>query len=175
MRRALTLMELLLALALLAALTAGLSAWIHATTALSLTARHEVEWHQATEAAFRLIEDDLTQGDVSSSDLSPSARGGATARATGPRIYAENGRLLIKTRVPGTGATTRVFDRDGQYDWLYCVSHDPSGEISTRRLVDSVAVFECELDTNEARQVAHLIISITSTDGDTVSRTFLLP
>jgi prepilin-type N-terminal cleavage/methylation domain-containing protein len=72
MKHGMTLIEIVLALALLAALGAGLSVWINMTSTLAAQSRHTLDWHQSAEAVMRLVADDLLIGDFTESNLASS-------------------------------------------------------------------------------------------------------
>lgn len=171
MRSGLTLLETLLAVALLAILTAGISGWITSTASIRSTSDHYVEWPAQTEAVFRLIAEELMQGDRSVDEDDFGARL--------PEI-GDTG-VKIQTRAPGYGMTSVVYEFDRAESRLArTIDSDP--ESNRRTVLDHVAAFGVELiapaeadESIESGASAHtLLITIRSTEGVESSRRFVL-
>ena len=108
--RGTTLLETLMAVALLSMVAVAAAAWIGVVADAEATAAPRVAATGGLSAALRLIEDDLRRGDLASGR---NGRGGASLprdpRDPRVRIDAE-GRLLVETRDRGPIVRAYAFD-----------------------------------------------------------------
>lgn len=107
-RPGLTLLELLLALALLSGLAMAAVAWTTTSVDSSRMLSARVRWENAANATLRLIERDLATGDTRSGRFGPGAGQ--------PSLEVEPGLIRIPTRQPpytGRERTTYRFDESG--------------------------------------------------------------
>jgi hypothetical protein len=146
--RAMTLVELVLALTPLSALGAALGAWCQATLRGTVEASRPARWEAAARAVLRSIEQDLLAG-----DFAPDVE----------RVRVEDDhRLVIDTRDRGPVARAYVFDRDARRLMR-------RGDVDAP-LVPGVAEWTCVID--DAR--ATLTVAIHGDCGRTVARTWRL-
>ncbi len=172
MRRALTMIEVLVALGLLSALVLTLTSWIQ-TTARAGTLAEPVRWRVAAEAVLQLIHDDLKTGDF----LTEQQR----RRNRQPRVMVENGSLRIDTRasssgggaIPGGGGgpTVHHYALDAFTGELTRTNGPKLGRKTTRLLLGKVDAWLCAQD----EQRTMLTVIITSDAGQSIQRSYLLP
>jgi type II secretory pathway component PulJ len=159
MRRALTLLETLLALAILSAVTGALVSWLTIASGTSAVAGGTASWEIAARRALNRLAEDIHTFDQ------PRLRN--DDRSDEPRIKVEPSgkRLMIQTRngIDGTE---------------HGASYEFDGRTSGRLLRDSVSIldetsaFECDLD-EEAR-----ILRVTITcaiDGRVMTKRYRTP
>lgn len=171
MRSGLTLLETLLAVALLALLTAGISGWITSMASMRSTSERHVVWPAHAETAFRLIAEDLMQGDRLIVDES--------RKPLLPEI--DDTRIRIQTRVSGYGKAIVVYEFDEAGNRLTRSIGSDTKEIR-RTVLDHVATLEAELiapaDSSEAAEIGasaySLSITIRSTDDVETRKRFML-
>lgn len=101
MRDGMTLLETVLALALLTALFTGSAWWLREAAALRVTAASPLRFEQASRALLDRIGDDLLVGDFTSSE--PRRE---------PRVRIVEGMLTIRTRDHGLATRAYGFDRN---------------------------------------------------------------
>jgi prepilin-type N-terminal cleavage/methylation domain-containing protein len=144
-RRGLTLLEVLLALALLAGLLIGVAAWVGSTARASHDVRAPLGWHGAAERVLQLVADDIATGDFV----------GGT-----PRMGIIERGLSISTR------ETLIADRRGPatHRYVYLPQSDRlvlrvrAGAFSTERvLLEGVEAFSCLRD----EEANHVTITLT--------------
>ena len=163
-RRGLTMIEVLVALGLLSALMLTVTSWIQSTARAS-TLAEPMRWRVAAEAILQLIHDDLITGDFESEQK----------RNQQLRVMVENGSLRIRTRtVQGgseTGSTIHRYRFDTLTSELGTTNEPERGRHTTRLLLDDVNSFDCRID----EEPALLTVSVTSSAGQSIQRSYLLP
>src|SRR5262245_52089402 len=92
--RAMTLLEVLLSLALLSGLAAGMAFLIHEEASLQVDVVPRIERESAVIAFFEQVQDDLIQGDVVPKNEEKQS----------PRVVVQEHAVVIRTREPGRGA-----------------------------------------------------------------------
>lgn len=164
MRRGLTLIEMLLSLALCAAIIAGMAGWMQ----LSLRPDDScarIAWERAAEAIMLAISDDLA-----TCDRAPQSSR-ALRNSAHDQIAASTGELRLRTRSPSTGnisSTEKRYVFDGSSQNLVS-EHGGAG--GRRRILTDVASFEASIDQSQRI----LTITLTSCDGQIVTRRFRTP
>lgn len=153
MRRAMTLLEVLLSLALLGGIAIACASWIATAARGTETTAERLRWRSAADATLTLIGNQLAIG-----DFKPEQQ----ARFEPPRVRASNSSLEIDTRLNGRVATAAIELRDNR---LTLTADDE------RLLLADVATFEAELD--EETQI--LTVTLRSTTGDERARRYTLP
>lgn len=170
-RRGLTLIELLASLTLVALLTAALAAWTQTTARAAVGADHRLPWLSSAHATLNRIAEDLLVGDfeLPKPQSAPSPPSGST------RIRSQDGRLVIKTRnsAPGVapGSEIHEYFKSPESDRLLIQKTRESGEANTHSLMTGLAEWTVALD--EQRHV--LTVSLKSTDGQSLSRRYIVP
>lgn len=155
-RRALTLMEILLSLAILSAMMLAALGWMRTAGTITTDVSRTLRWETSANAALQVIHDDLTVGDF---ELTRPGQNDAQAG----RVRIESNDLIIETRAKGKPVSQRYnLDRETQ-------RIRRSGN-SDRVLLIDVTDFECELNEDDGT----LTVSIESHDR-TAMRTFTLP
>ncbi len=156
--RGLTMVELLVALALLSAIMLGVSSWVGATARASTSVAEPVRWTSAAEAALQRIHDDVVAGDFDESDEPPENR----------RVQVDGDILRIRTRsswigdvVDSGGAVTHEYVLDRFSNEMQLVEPDSAGAEHRYLLVDHVGSWSAQLD----EETGVLTVDITSTDG----------
>lgn len=166
-----TILELLLALALLGILCSLLTSWLVTVSRLSAERGPRLEWRSAAMRVLDAIEDDLVCG-----DFEAAARNGKPK----PRVEVlEPARLRIRTRSTSTQSPDNAgpgiheyrFDRTAETLAVAITSTARSAPPVDRRLLGGVTEWQVELD--EEHRV--LSVTIVSGDGDTLSRRFTWP
>lgn len=163
-RRGLTLIEVLAALALLGLLATALSSWLQVTSDFASKAATTLPWESAAERTLQCIEDDLLVGDFAQAKKTPKK----------PRCSVIDNRLTILTRDPQHGPAQRDYlfeSSEGRLDQVTQPVTASGHPIETRLLVGGVAAWTCEFDA----KIARLTVSLTSTTGTTISRSFTCP
>ena len=147
MRRGLTLIELLIALSLMASLTVALSTWLAMTSRAYADHAAPTRWVAAAEAALGLVHQDLANGDFE-------------PKHERTRVEVDQDLLRIRSR------DQMIYSYRLRSDMLFRV--EPTGE---RVLLDGVAAWECALD-EEGRVLS---VRIASADGQERTGVFQLP
>ncbi len=160
--RGLTMVELLVALALLSAITLGVSSWVSATARASTTVAEPVRWASAAEAALERIHDDVMVGDFDESDESAENR----------RVQVDGDILRIRTRsswindVSGVVIHEYVLDRISSE--LQLVQRADGGKEHRHLLVEQVDSWSAQLD----EETSVLVVTIVSANGVTRERRY---
>ena len=153
--RGLTMVELLVALALLSAIMLGVSSWVGAAARASTAVAEPVRWVSAAEAALQRIHDDVMVGDFDESNESPENR----------RVQVDDDTLSIHTRGGWSddivGAATHEYAFDRRSNELQVVQRVHAGSEHQYLLVDQVGSWSAQLD----EETGVLAVTITSTDG----------
>ncbi len=166
-----TILELLLALALLGALCSLLTSWLVTVSRLSADRGPRLEWRSAALRILDGIEDDLA-----CDDFEPANRGSKEQ----PRVeVVEPSRVRIRTRSssiqmpdsPCPATHEYRFDRMTSTLILSISAVSQRTSIADRPLISRVADWTVELD--EEQRV--LTITIRSEHGDILSRRFTWP
>lgn len=155
-RRGLTLIEMLLALTLLAAIAGVTAAWTKTATQLASSAVEPARLRSAAQAVLEIIHDDLKTGDFVTHD-------------SVERVTCKDGSLRIQTRDRGS-VTVHTYRLKPQTETLELLKGDSSNSASIV-LVGSATRFDCEIDA--ARTV--LTVAITMKDGAILARRYALP
>lgn len=158
-RRGLTMVELLLALALLAGLMVAVASWTQIAGLSGSELARPMRWRVAAEAVLQLIHDDLVTGDFADEEA-----------ASSPRVRVADDALSIDSREASIGPVVCQYVLD-TYSGRLLRRLPGSGHRSDRVLIDEVTRFACEIDEEQTE----LHIEIASRDGDAVSRRYLLP
>ena len=157
MKRGLTMIELLMALSLLAVLMVAVASWTQIAARASARAAQPTRWQTVAEATLELIGTDLLVG-----DFEPNPRR--------PRVVVYDQRLEIRTRQGSSG------DNHGSVTHRY-IFNPPDHELRLeeravhRILLDRVDDWRCTVDEEE--QV--LTVTIIARHGYQVTRSYLLP
>lgn len=172
MRRGMTILEMLLALALLGAVCTLLTSWLTTFARLSAENGPLVEWRSAAMQALRAIEDDLACGDFESPERKRPAKA---------RIEIVEGRMLrLATRSSAAhlpthpGPAIHEYRLDESTGILVIAIVGSSGRADRRvgrPLLNDVAQLNLELDEEEGV----LKVTIRARSGDEVGRSFTWP
>ncbi len=161
MRRGLTMIELLLALSLLAVVMLAVASWTQVTAQASATAAGPVHWRAAAEAMLQLIHDDLATGDF-----------GPEVRQTPVAVI--DGVLEIHTRAGASsdlvGPVTHRYRLDASAREMKLEQRTASGRRRTHLLLDRVDQWKCAID--DERET--LTVTIASREGSSVTRSYVL-
>lgn len=160
-RRALTMIELLLALGLLSMVIAAVTSWTQSMARATATLAEPARWHTAAEAVLDLFHDDMMSGDFE--------RKKSRYEPGKPRVETSSNQLEINTR--SGGVSHHSYRRDPIRRQLLLVQTDHAGRQQTRLLLDQVGGWECMID--QIKEI--LTVSIQSIGGQTVTRSFALP
>jgi prepilin-type N-terminal cleavage/methylation domain-containing protein len=166
MKRGMTLIEVLVSLTLLTAVTAASAAWTTIAGHATSTHLEPGRWRSAATSVLQLIHDDIGTGDFEpQSTRSPEKES--------PRVIVEGGTLSIRTRItyspPEGVAPTRHYGLDGISHALLTSTEIHSQE--QRLLLTGVDEFSCAMD--EAR--TQLTVTIGSSHFGSVDRSYPLP
>ncbi|MFG0243493.1 MAG: prepilin-type N-terminal cleavage/methylation domain-containing protein [Phycisphaerales bacterium JB054] len=171
MRRGMTMVELLLALALLSGLALACVSWTTAASRALATEGGRASWHAAAERSLDLVDEAFVVEDV-------RLRTGGGRRVRGPRVEMGDGWITVGTRaaVPGdkplvaAAIQLRVADGVLRADWL-----DHEGrELASRPLLGEVAALEVDTQELEDRRVL-LTLRLMHGAGASVERAWRLP
>lgn len=162
--RAMTLIELLLALTLLSGLTAVGVTWTVTLSRTAVESDAAAAWTAAAQSALDRVADDLLARDA------PAAR-------SQPRVTVAADRLAVLTR--DAGPARAAFALDGRRLYRSTAPPDDPRAEDRRLLLDRVGAFDLRVDPpiEAATQnaPAHtLTLVITSDDGTSVQRRFRL-
>ncbi len=163
--RGLTMVELLVALALLSAIMLGVGSWVGATARASTSVAEPLRWTSAAEAALQRIHDDVMVGDFEDSDQSDQSQ-------EDERVAVDDDILRIRTRsswisdVSGVVIHEYAFDR--RTNELQLVQRNNVGTEHRYLLVDQVSLWSAQLD----EETGVLVVIIVSTDGVTRGRRY---
>lgn len=168
MTRALTMVETLVALALLSALLMALAAWTQVTARATTEQEAPLRWLAGAEAVLALIEDDLACGDF---PRKPRRR----EEQREPRVTAAEGSLTIRTRTSDPGAapgpSTHVYRHERSESRLDVQQTDAQRQNSVRPLLDGVAAWQCVVNEKEKT----VEVTIVGEDAATLTRRWSLP
>ncbi len=164
MQRGLTLVELLLALALLASLSVVGVDWAITATRLSDTSGDTARWNAAAQATLdRMVED------IHTADARRDERRSAT------RLWPDEGRFTLLTR--DSGAARVVYELNSRTSDL-----TRRNDRDTRMLLGDVSAFMVEIepipdpeDPDREPVRAILTLTITGTSDQSVSRKLIVP
>lgn len=134
MSRGFTLIETLVALALLTLITVGLVNWTRTVTSVQGVVLPRMQFDRDLNAVLRLIHDDIVTGDF--------VRGATAPPAARVRIDGD-GHLVAETRDRGPVTRTYVFDRS--LTQLHVVEQRGAQSL-TRILVDGLQSWQCLMD-----------------------------
>ena len=164
MRRGLTMLELLVAVSLLAMLMLGVASWIQVTARAGAAGSEPGRWRGAAQAVLQLIHDDLVTGDL-----------GAAGREKPVEIVDRV--LVVRTRVrvsdDAVGPIAHRYKFDTSSNTLKLEQRLANGRRTTRPLLDDVGEWKCSIDD----QRTTLTVTIARRDSDTgaVERRYQLP
>ena len=168
-RRGLTLVELLAAIAILAAIMAAMSSLTMAASRIQTTVSSSVNWETSASALFSLIKDDLGSGDLGVDDrvvieqgvlrIKSRSRAETEEQRNGPamHVYRLDGKDLVRGRLDLDAAGTTLLGVPG-----------PS-----RLLVGDVANWNVSVVEDDAQRI--LTVELGSLDGERLTRTFDIP
>lgn len=159
-RRGLTLIELLLSIALLAAIVSVAAAWTTLAGRFAATGVEPVKARNGAQALLQVIHDDLVAGDFAGLQAETDAA---------PRATWSDGVLRIQTR-DIAGATSRSFRFD-QGSETICLHQTGPSRPEAEVLANGVGTFDCRID--EAR--TFLTVEISLRDGQVLRRRYRLP
>lgn len=158
-RRAMTLLETLLALALLSAIAAACALFIQTAVRHAAPLARQREWELAAHAVLQQMHDDLLVGD-------------SPADPADPKAVSAEGVLTLRTRVaaPGLFADIVVYRHDRERG---CLIREFAGPHAIRPapLLAELAAFAADADTDARTLTVHL----GSTAGASFSRRYVLP
>lgn len=173
--RGLTLVEMLLALVLLGAVTAAAASWTALAARTSVQHAAPNAWSSAAEATLRLIHDDIACGDLAPDDKDD--------RHPAPHVTLVDGVLTIRTRsAEDKGAAVHAYRHDREAHRLSLASQS-AARPDPCLLLDEVESFECTLDLENGSLVVKIVRSPSSnepaagssTSPLTIRRRFILP
>lgn len=158
MKRGLTMVELLLALILLSAVMTGAATWMQLAARSAASSAQSCRAANTAQAAMRLVQLDLTQGDFQLA---------GHAESSPPRVQCELHNLKIKTRALAGGPATHEFRFDEGNGELTLIEHVPSTSHARepRVLLRHVQAFDCRLESD----VRELSVSLLVKDTQAVS------
>lgn len=162
MRRALTMIEMLLSLSLLSLLMLAVAAWTQTTARASVAYTEPQRWQLAAQAVLQLVHDDLVTGDYQRRQAS-----GAQENA---RVKIESSTLSITTRDAG-----REIVRDYKFDpmrrQLELTCTHGQGLQRIRLVLTQVDQWQPVIDEDQ-----HVLsVAIKPLVGEPVARSYLLP
>jgi type II secretory pathway component PulJ len=152
-RRGLSMIETLLALALLAAIVAASASWTAMASRVAAQATEPAQREAVVETLFGLIHEDLVSG-----DFDPEARR-AREQAIHERARTQDNELEIQ----GRGSTKHTYRLDRSAHRLERVERSRN-DVESRRLLEGVTQFTCVLDVQ--RQVLDVSIDLTLRAGE---------
>jgi hypothetical protein len=159
-----TMIEMLVALALLGAITAAIVSWIQVTIHAGARYAEPARWSAAADAVLQRIHDDIVTGDF-----------GGDARE--PQVSVNDGALSILTRpmmadsAPGPTLHRYTFDRvAGALRMESFTGGRPTGQRDVRPLLGRVTEWNCTIGEEHTT----LTVAITS-DARARRRSFSLP
>lgn len=165
MTRALTMVETLVALALLSALLMAVASWTQVTARATTAHEAPLRWRAGADAVLALIEDDLACGDFEKEK----------DRSRNPRVTAAAGSLSIRTRTSDSGSppgpTTRVYRYERSERRLDVQQADAEVQNAVRPLLDAVADWQCVVNEKDGL----VEVTIVAEDGATLTRRWSLP
>lgn len=153
--RALTLIETLLTLALLAAIVAASASWTALAGRFGSQAVEPMRREAVADAAFTRIYDDLATGDFD--ERRAASRKDSAANAP-ERVRLKDAALEID----GRAGVSHVYRLERASRRLERIERTPSGN-RTRILIEDVVEFTCALD--EERHVLDVSIELATDDG----------
>jgi prepilin-type N-terminal cleavage/methylation domain-containing protein len=162
MSRGMTLVELLLALTLMASTMAAVLSWTRTTAEAETAMTKDSRWRRSAHALMRSIHDDVRTG-----DLHPAPAEGEEQPE--PRIIAIDGSVTINTRSPAS-RTGQAFKRYAlsQGAVLLEISEQEGGErgrlLTSPLVLGDVSELDCELVDGALR------VRLASTSGIEVER-----
>lgn len=172
MRRGMTILEMLLALALLGAVCTLLTSWLTTIARFGATHGPCMEWRSAAVQALRAMEDDLACG-----DFEPPERG----RAVKPRVEIVEGRVLrLATRSTSAydpahpGAAIHEY-RLEESTRILLIGIGGSEGRSDRRVERSLLCDVAQLDFELDEEKGVLTVTIRARSGDEVRRNLSWP
>lgn len=127
-----TVLEVLIALALLGGLSVAAAGWIELSARLSATAGPRLAWERAARALLQAIADDLAVGDRPNESPGIDSQG---------RVIVEGNTLLIRTRGAGW-AMTRTYRYHPATSTLIVDDQSSTAEV----LLGEVKGWTCEVD-----------------------------
>lgn len=154
MSRGMSLLEVTIAVALLAGLVVAATGWTTMSASMSKRLSAEAGWALAASATLDLIQDDLLCGDP-------------TITPIDERVVVETGRLIIVTR-DALGACIHTFELDD--DVLVFRRHPSNSGQEVRRLLDDVARFASQVDDERV-----LTVTLQRADDVPIQRSWSLP
>lgn len=159
MRRALTIIELLLALSLLSTLLIATASWLQVSARSTTELAAPAQWNAIAQRVLELIHDDLAVGDFLPKN--------SQADAEKPKVSLIDRHLRIATRDGGAAYHEYVLDHSTKRLVLRIV---PEGAGTTNRtLLGGVEQCEYELDQKSRT----LTVKIASTTGTIVERSYV--
>jgi len=160
MKRGMTLLEVLLALTLLASLVVATTSWTTMAATLGSRLEATLEQESSAQAFLRLIHDDIAAGDLVAKEESGKSR---------VRIDEADGSLVIEARTQGR-AVERRFTFDENESVISLREQQPGSPIRRSAVCaarDAVWMIDDELGA--------LMVTLTLKDGTVVSRRYVLP
>ena len=164
MRRGLTMIELLLALSLLAVLMVAVASWIQVTVRAGASMAEPARWRGAAQTVFQLIHDDLVTGDL-----------GTAARQKHVEIIDRV--LVVHTRArvsdDFTGPIAHRYKLDAPSHRLQLEQRLANGRRATRHLLNDVGEWQCSIDDDQ--NTLTVTVSSRARAGEPISRRYNLP
>lgn len=155
MRRAMTMVETLLSIGLLALVMLGGAQWLNVAASTQNGSVDRTQWRHAAERALDLIHDSVHAGDLPNDE--PLAR-----------VRVADNRLRISTRsiAGANGPEDQVYEYDEETGRLVLQVRSVDGKESTRLLLPYVQSWTCAIDED----VLVLRVEVTSSTGEAVVR-----
>jgi prepilin-type N-terminal cleavage/methylation domain-containing protein len=159
-KRGMTMVELLLALVLLAGLMVAAASWTQIAGTTGASVVHATRWRQAAETVLQLIHDDLATGDFAKGSTSSGS----------PRAQLVSGALIVRTRGVVVGPVEHEYRLDSFTGRMVLVERHGDGR-KERLLLDQVLAFTCTIIEKQTG----LQVVIICEDGTAVDRRYELP
>jgi type II secretory pathway pseudopilin PulG len=173
--RGITLVETLAALSITAMLAVAVVGWSVTSTQAAAASQRRSRSADATEAALRVIREDLLVGDF---DDPSRARGDQRVE----RVRADAGGITVRTRRPGPGGETvrrYVLDQRARAVVVYDLreGQEPSRATAPQALVGEVREFSAveQASGSGTRRSRSIVVTLGLTDGETVRRRIPVP
>lgn len=166
-RRALTLVELLVALGLLTVVVVATGSWLQISGRSTSVAQTTTGFESAAGAVLRLIEEDIAVG-----DFPKRSQRGRSQQSE--RVTVDGRALRIQSRTAGE-AVSCTYELQSYPSQLRRSERDSTGRTSHRLLMADIADWRIDLSDKDADGNRALTVELEAIDGRTLSRRYRLP